>query len=172
MSQPTEAINVPDTTTTAVDGTALPDLAYVGRLLATLDAQSSSNQVSAANEVHQAAGFDADATDVAIQYEERDAMTIESEQVPLALPAQCLLRDAVEIKATLIGCAERSELQMDVGAVERVDAAFIQVLLALAKQRKDSGKSALRFIGASAALGEAVKVLGLAEHLAVPEVAA
>lgn len=164
-------MNALSTTTSAADGNALPDLAYVGQLLAALDLQASSNQGSAANEA-QADDFDADATDVAIEYEECDAMTTESELMPLQLPAQCLLRDAVEIKDTLVACAERAELQMDIGAVERVDAAFMQVLLALAKQRKYCGKSALRFIGASAALGEAVKVLGLADYLPVPEVAA
>src|ERR1700712_3304705 len=53
----------------------------------------------------------------------------------IELPAQCLLPDAVEDRQRFLDLIDADSVTVDVGAVDRIDTAFIQVLLAVARTR-------------------------------------
>jgi ABC-type transporter Mla MlaB component len=155
----------------AACGSALPDLEYVGQLFAQLERGASGAPTAADNEATREATHEttvtAEVADAVIP-EECTAMTTEPDDAPLALPAQCLLRDAVELKNQLLEGASHPELSLNVSAVERVDGAFMQVLVSLVKQRRGNSQSAVQFVGSSAALHDAARVLGLQSCIALP----
>jgi len=162
-------------------GNSLPDLAWVETLFASLDAKHSANDELAAigdSEPDQPAEALIDtvvADEVPAQIPSdvrRAAGDVESEVMssatPVALPAQCLLRDAVETKTAMLEHVGDEVMHIDIGAVERVDAAFMQVLVALIKQRQSNGKALPAWSGVSAALREAAQLLGLTELMRLP----
>ena len=117
---------------------ALPDAAYVDQLLE-----------GAAPTAVVAAG--ADAADGVIE-----------------LPAQCLLRDAVEYQQRLLKCVGVASVVIDVGAIERIDTAFIQVLLAFARNHADA-KQSITWRGVNPEFAESVRLLGVQSALSVPD---
>jgi ABC-type transporter Mla MlaB component len=81
----------------------------------------------------------------------------------IALASNCSVKDASALKATL-HVAEQSEeaVTIDITAVERIDTASMQLLCAFVRDRHARNRP-LRWRGASAALDEAVKLLGTSE---------
>lgn len=175
----------------ASSGNPLPDLAWVETLFAALGAGHSANDAMAATSVCASESLidtvvaeEAEGLSAPLQVDDRpvddqpiaDALKneVESEVMStaatssLALPEQCLLRDAVEMKATMVEHAAANDMTVDISAVERVDAAFVQVLVALVKQRQGQGKALPAWQGSSAALSEAARVLGLNELMKFP----
>ncbi len=123
------------------DGT-LPDAAYVDQLL---DGAAPTAAVAAQGDVV------ADAADGVIE-----------------LPAQCLLRDAVEYQQRLLKCVGVASVVIDVGAIERIDTAFIQVLLAFARNHADA-KQSITWRGMNPEFAESVRLLGVQSTLSVPD---
>lgn len=89
----------------------------------------------------------------------------------LALPAQCLLRDASDCRRRLLDCLHAEAVAIDVAAVERVDTAFMQVLLAFVRSRAGNG-GPVAWRNVNAVFAEAVTVLGLRAALRIPDVSA
>ncbi len=165
----------------ASGGNPLPDLAWVETLFAALAGGDSANDdMAATSESGQESLIDtvvaeevdgqpvADALKNEVESEVMSTAATSSLALSLALPAQCLLRDAVEMKSTMLEQAAADTMTVDISAVERVDAAFVQVLVALVKQRQGQGKAVPAWQGASTALSEAAQVLGLAELMKFP----
>ena len=87
----------------------------------------------------------------------------------IELPAQCLLRDAVEYRQRFLECVELESVMVDVGAVDRIDTAFIQVLLAFARTRA-AAKRAITWQRVSSEFAASVRLLGVQAVLAIPDV--
>ena len=83
----------------------------------------------------------------------------------VALASNCSVKDAAALKATLQG-AQQSEaaVTIDITAVERIDTATMQLLCAFVRDRYARDQN-VQWRGASAALDEAVKLLGASELL-------
>lgn len=88
----------------------------------------------------------------------------------IALPAQCLLRDAVECRQQLLAHLD-SPLCIDAAAVERIDTAFLQVLLSFLRSRAASAGQ-VTWLNVNAVVAEAVSLLGLHAALKLPELSA
>ncbi len=86
----------------------------------------------------------------------------------IELPAQCLLRDAVEYQQRLLKCVGVASVVIDVGAIERIDTAFIQVLLAFARNHADA-KQSITWRGVNPEFAESVRLLGVQSALSVPD---
>ena len=153
-------------------GVEPPDLEYVAQLLAAEVTQATADATDATV---------LDATESVVVARDSDVADSEGGQVmsdvnetisgPVALPGQCMLRDAVELKPVLLQHAAQPELNIDVSAVERIDAAFMQTLLALVKQRQEQQLPMPTWQGSSAALQEAAHLLGLQTQLQLPTAA-
>jgi ABC-type transporter Mla MlaB component len=87
----------------------------------------------------------------------------------IELPAQCLLRDAVEYRQRFLDCVEVDSVMVDVGAVDRIDTAFIQVLLAFVRTRATT-KRVITWQRVSQEFGASVNLLGVRSVLALPDV--
>ena len=87
----------------------------------------------------------------------------------IELPAQCLLRDAVEYRQRFLDCVEVESVTVDVGAVDRIDTAFIQVLLAFARTRA-AAKRVITWQRVSQEFAASVNLLGVRSVLALPDV--
>jgi phospholipid transport system transporter-binding protein len=86
----------------------------------------------------------------------------------ITLPAHCVLRDAVTYRQRLLECGNSAAIGIDAEAVERIDTAFIQVLVAFMRGRAaDAGP--VTWLNISTAFAEAITILGLQSLLAVPE---
>jgi ABC-type transporter Mla MlaB component len=83
----------------------------------------------------------------------------------VALASNCSVKDAATLKANL-QAAEMSEaaVTIDITAVERIDTASMQLLCAFVRDRHARDQS-VKWRGSSAALDEAVKLLGTSELL-------
>jgi phospholipid transport system transporter-binding protein len=87
---------------------------------------------------------------------------------PLKLAAQCTLREASDFKACLLECLEQQgDVVIDAAAVERIDTAALQLLVAFSRDLADSGRS-LSWSAASSELRRATRQLGIDAVLAVP----
>ncbi|HEU4601193.1 MAG TPA: STAS domain-containing protein [Steroidobacteraceae bacterium] len=81
----------------------------------------------------------------------------------IALASNCSVKDAAVLKATLQGAEQSVEaVTVDVTAVERIDTASMQLLCAFVRDRHTRNQS-VQWRGVSAALDEAVKLLGVNE---------
>lgn len=89
---------------------------------------------------------------------------------PLCLPAQCLLRDAVEYRQHLLNRLPAQTVTVDVAAVERIDAAFLQVLLAFVRSRPRDGEP-VTWLNVNSVFVEAATLLGVQAALAIPAAA-
>lgn len=75
------------------------------------------------------------------------------------------LRDAMALKATLIGALDvATAVSIDASAVERIDTATLQLLLAFVRDRQRMNL-ACQWIGVTTALSEAASMLGLCQAL-------
>jgi|GEM_PF-2223739 len=126
----------------------LPDVAYVNQLLG-VESGAAHECANAAPSV--VAGASSDTTCV------------------VELPAQCLLRDAVEYRQRFVDCVAAESVTVDVGAVDRIDTAFIQVLLAFAQTRADAQR-AVTWRNVTAEFIASTRLLGVQSVLSIPDV--
>ena len=85
--------------------------------------------------------------------------------------SDCTARNAEALKALLLDAvATTGAVEVEVGAVERVDTACLQLLTAFARQRTLEG-APVAWRGRSDALVQAVALLGLGSTLAISDAA-
>jgi ABC-type transporter Mla MlaB component len=83
----------------------------------------------------------------------------------VVLASNCTVKDAAALKASLCAVADASAaVSVDVGNVERIDTATIQLLCAFVHDRKTRGQS-VAWQGESGAWRDAIRLLGVAELL-------
>lgn len=143
----------------------LPDAAYVDQLLAASD-------LKAATAIDAAAGVIIDDAMATVVIEQSVAATAAETADAvvgdvITLPPQCSMRDAVEFKQTFLNCLHADAIVIDVGAVERIDTAFIQMLLALSLSRADSGNEQISWVNVNKSFADAVRLLGLQSALSI-----
>jgi anti-anti-sigma regulatory factor len=84
------------------------------------------------------------------------------------LPSQCALRDARALQTTLTALlATPAEVTLDASAVQRIDTATLQLLVAFAIARRAAGR-ALRWHSPTTVLVGAAERLGLEGALQLP----
>ena len=84
------------------------------------------------------------------------------------LPAHCTLRDAVALQAKLAACIDAEQaVPVDARAVERIDTAAFQVLLAFVRERAARAR-AVEWLGLNDTFVESARLLGLHAHLNIP----
>jgi anti-anti-sigma regulatory factor len=87
----------------------------------------------------------------------------------LKLEPSCTLRDSIDMQFQLLAVDfGNSDVVVDGSAVERIDTAGLQMLLAFAKHQASRGK-ALRWSAVSPELTRGSQLLGLAALLGLPE---
>jgi ABC-type transporter Mla MlaB component len=80
--------------------------------------------------------------------------------------AECLISSAGELKSALSALlATPGEVQLDVGALQRIDTAGLQLLCAFVRERNSQGRSTT-WLGTTEVLGTAARLLGLSAELA------
>jgi ABC-type transporter Mla MlaB component len=83
----------------------------------------------------------------------------------VVLGSNCSVKDAAALKTSLCAFSNRSDaVTLDVSAVERVDTATMQLLCAFVRDRSGR-KQSVTWRGESAALQDAVRLLGVGELL-------
>ncbi|WP_114239917.1 lipid asymmetry maintenance protein MlaB [Dyella sp. C9] len=85
----------------------------------------------------------------------------------ISLPADFRIAALDEVKASLVEALDVPAVQIDGAAVERVDTAALQLLVAYRREAVARGQ-APAWQGASAAMREAAAVLGLVQALELP----
>lgn len=87
---------------------------------------------------------------------------------PWPLPARLDMSVAAQLRADLIALAGREPLWLDAGAVQHVDAAGLQLLLALLRSRHRRGLSPPQWSACSAPLQAAASACAVADALDLP----
>jgi ABC-type transporter Mla MlaB component len=97
-----------------------------------------------------------------------DGVAAPSPSLVVALASNCVVKDAVAFKVSLCAVADSEEpVVLDAGGVERIDTATIQLLCAFVRERVGRGQAVV-WQGASAALLEAARLLGVQTLLVLP----
>jgi phospholipid transport system transporter-binding protein len=95
-----------------------------------------------------------------------------SELPVVSLPATCTLRETGDLKAALLRWVDSSEaVKLDVGALQRIDTAAVQVLYAFIRDRQGRNLP-FAWEGSAPTLNEATQLLGLAALMGLSEQAA
>lgn len=88
----------------------------------------------------------------------------------VALPANCSIRDSAALKTELQQILEvETPVTVQLGAVERIDTASLQLLFAFTRDRKARSREVV-WVGESAAFTLALKALGLGGEHGLPVV--
>jgi anti-anti-sigma regulatory factor len=86
----------------------------------------------------------------------------------LALPAECLIANAVPLREQLIAVVgEAAPVTLNVSAVERIDTACLQLLAAFASERRAASRPVV-WSGVTASLAERARLLDLDDSLGLP----
>lgn len=85
----------------------------------------------------------------------------------IALPADCRMACVPALRTTLTAALARPASELDGAAVARVDTAALQLLAAFVRAAAER-RHPVRWLGASAVLGESAGLLGLAQVLDLP----
>lgn len=86
----------------------------------------------------------------------------------LALSSHCTIKDAAALKGDLSAIAnEPVDVTLDVGSVERIDTATMQLIYAFVRDRAQRDQKVL-WKGESQSWGEAVRLLGAGALLGTP----
>jgi ABC-type transporter Mla MlaB component len=84
---------------------------------------------------------------------------------PVALPAECLIASAAELRTTLLSrLSDAANVRIDASAVQRIDTASLQVLAAFARDRRADGL-AIEWLEVPACLTDAAALLDLTTAL-------
>ena len=86
---------------------------------------------------------------------------------PVSLPADARLGALDELKALLAEALQGPNAQLDGTAVERVDGASLQLLVAF-RRAAAAGNCAVTWLGVSTTLRDAAALLGLTDELDLP----
>jgi anti-anti-sigma regulatory factor len=87
----------------------------------------------------------------------------------VVLPAICTLKEAVGVKALLMeGLDASGNVEIDGGAIERVDTSALQLLAAFVHDMTEAGRL-VTWVGATDELKRSVWQLGMARELALAE---
>jgi ABC-type transporter Mla MlaB component len=90
----------------------------------------------------------------------------------IALASHCTVKDAAALKAQLCKLAnDTADITLDIGAIERIDTATMQVLCAFARDRAARDQKVI-WKGDSTSWREAVRLLGVAHLLGSERAAA
>jgi phospholipid transport system transporter-binding protein len=85
-----------------------------------------------------------------------------------AVAAECTVADASALKAGLAKLVDESDaVTLDVGAIQRIDTAGLQVIATFIRERESQGRQ-VRWHGYAPALASAVKLLGLGDLFKLP----
>jgi phospholipid transport system transporter-binding protein len=85
----------------------------------------------------------------------------------ISLPTSCTVRDCTVLKADLLPLFDHdSVVTIDIRAVERIDTAMLQLLLAFVRDRNETHR-VTKWIGNSECIYEAVGILGMTDALAI-----
>ena len=160
QSKAKKSVPAPSAATQAAAQPLLPDAEYVAQLLAasTPEPASDSASISSSAVEVEAATMASDAVSVA------DSGT---ELGLLSLDAQCLLRDVSDCRLQLLKRLESETTRIDVAAVERIDTAYMQVLLTFIRSRPAT-LAAVTWLNVNAVFLEAAEALGLRSALGLP----
>ncbi|MGE0583095.1 MAG: lipid asymmetry maintenance protein MlaB [Steroidobacteraceae bacterium] len=85
----------------------------------------------------------------------------------IALPANCSIRDAAQLKAALLELLPQAAVTIDAGAVERIDTSGMQLLATFTRDRAANGFGT-EWCGVKETLHDAATILGLAGLLGLP----
>ena len=85
----------------------------------------------------------------------------------VGMPADCRIADVGELHQQLRGALDASQIVLDGTAVERIDTAALQLLVAFQREAKKHERQ-VNWLGVSAPLHDAASQLGLAEALTLP----
>lgn len=84
---------------------------------------------------------------------------------PVSLPADCVIASAAGLRTTLLKrLSDTGNVQIDAGAVQRIDTASLQVLAAFARDRR-ADNLPLEWLAVPACLTEAATLLDLTNAL-------
>jgi phospholipid transport system transporter-binding protein len=98
-------------------------------------------------------------------------MNMPSRPVDLTLEAGCMLRESADMQFLLLSAhADHDPVVVDGGAVERIDTAGLQLLVAFARRQADAGRR-LEWQAASPELVKCSTRLGLIEALGMQTIA-
>jgi phospholipid transport system transporter-binding protein len=96
---------------------------------------------------------------------ESDAQT---DVAAFAMAAECTVADAGALKSGLAKLLEEAEaVTLDIGAVQRVDTAGLQLIATFVRERESQGRQ-VHWRGEAPALATAAKLLGLSAILKLP----
>jgi ABC-type transporter Mla MlaB component len=84
----------------------------------------------------------------------------------IALAGMCTVREATALKQALMQWMEKDEVVIDAGNLERIDTAAVQLLCAFVRDRAAASRK-VTWAGASAALRDAARLLGVSDMLAL-----
>jgi phospholipid transport system transporter-binding protein len=82
------------------------------------------------------------------------------------LPVVCTVRESAMLRADLLSLLSADEVTLDVGAVERIDTAALQIVFAFVRDRRIAG-AAVNWSGDSEGFSEAARLVGLDSMLGV-----
>ncbi|HUA81531.1 MAG TPA: STAS domain-containing protein [Dyella sp.] len=85
----------------------------------------------------------------------------------IAIPADCRIADVGDLHKQLRGALESPHIVLDGTAVDRVDTAALQLLVAFQHEAQKRTRQ-VNWVGASVPLHDAATQLGLAQVLALP----
>jgi ABC-type transporter Mla MlaB component len=86
----------------------------------------------------------------------------------LALAAECMVRDASSLKDSLAALLDEPHpITLDITALQRIDTAGLQVIMAFVRERAGHGRS-VEWNGTAPALTSAAQLLGLTSLLRLP----
>jgi ABC-type transporter Mla MlaB component len=93
---------------------------------------------------------------------------VEAKTGTFAVAAECTVADASSLKTGLSKLLEESGIvTLDIGAVQRIDTAGLQVIATFIRERESNGRQ-VQWRGQAPALSAAAKLLGLCALLKLP----
>jgi ABC-type transporter Mla MlaB component len=97
------------------------------------------------------------------------AVTLAAPSTPVVtLSSNCTVKDAAALKESLCAVVHSEEpVTIDVGGVERIDTAAVQVLCSFVRERAADARGVV-WLGVTDALNEAANLLGVREMLKLP----
>jgi ABC-type transporter Mla MlaB component len=124
---------------------------------------SKRKRVSAVEPVPEIAMAAVPETSAAVQVQTAPAAPV------VLLPSICTVKDAAALKEALCKVVnEAAAVTLDVRSVERIDTSALQLLYAFARDRKTGGLE-FTWLGVSASLLEAARLLNIHASLGLPE---
>lgn len=87
--------------------------------------------------------------------------------VTLTLPAECTVAGAIGLKEQLGGVIGHGQVTLDIGSLQRIDTAAVQLLACFVRERVEGGRET-EWQGSAPVLGTAAQLLGLTSMLKLP----